>query len=93
MCNGRLYTGYTSNLKRRFREHQRGGVASTRHRRPLDLIHAEAYLLKSDAERRERYLKTTEGKKLLRRQLRDVLAASAMAPTGSPRHATGRRVE
>lgn len=69
--------GCTSNLKRRVDEHQRGGVASTRHRRPVDLIHAEAYVLKSDAERRERYLKSTEGKRMLQRQIEGNPAKSA----------------
>jgi hypothetical protein len=39
----------------------------------LGLIHAEAYALGTDARRRERFLKTTEGKRLLRQKLRDIL--------------------
>jgi len=58
---------------RRVGEHNDGKVKSTSKRRPLKLIHYEAYLLKSDAERRERFLKTTEGKRLLRQQIRDLL--------------------
>ncbi len=73
--NGQLYTGYTSDLTRRFAEHHGGRVASTRNRRPLQLIHYEAYLLESDARRRERFLKSTEGKRLLRKQIRDILEA------------------
>lgn len=42
-------------------------------RRSLGLIHAEAYALGTDARRRERFLKTTEGKRLLRQKLRDIL--------------------
>ena len=86
--NGQLYTGYTSDLKRRIREHQAGKVKSTSKRMPLELIHYEAYMLESDARRRERYLKTTEGKRLLKQQIRDVLEWD-----GSPRHTTGRPVE
>ena len=73
MSNGQLYTGYTGDLKLRMSEHDRGEVASTRNRRPLRLIHYEAYALKTDAMRRERFLKTTEGKRLLRMQIRDIL--------------------
>jgi putative endonuclease len=73
MVNGQLYTGYTADLKRRFREHQAGKVKATVCRRPLKLIHYEAYSLKTDAQRRERFLKTTEGKRLLRQQIRDLL--------------------
>ena len=71
--NGELYTGYTTELERRVREHKRGEVKSTRNRRPVKLIHYEAYALESDARRRERFLKTTEGKRLLRQQIRDML--------------------
>ena len=71
--NGMLYKGITSDLKRRIREHKSGKVKSTKFKRPLKLIYYESYLTKSDAERRERFLKTTEGKRLLRLQLRDVL--------------------
>ncbi len=66
-----LYTGYTGDLKRRIVEHQGGKVKSTKHYRPIKLIHYEAYSLESDARRREKYLKTTEGKRFLRQQIRD----------------------
>ena len=70
--NGDIYKGSTSDLRERLVYHQRGKVASTRNKQP-QLIHYEVYLLQSDAERRERFLKTTEGKRLLRQQIRDVL--------------------
>lgn len=71
--NGDLYKGVTDNIKRRISEHKIGKVSSTSNRRPLKLIHFECYLLKSDAMRREKFLKTTEGKRLLRQQIKDVL--------------------
>ncbi|MEF8847005.1 MAG: GIY-YIG nuclease family protein [Candidatus Paceibacterota bacterium] len=71
--NGNLYKVVTSNLKRRYKEHQQGKVTSTKDKRPLKLIHYEVYGLKSDAQRREKFLKTTRGIKLLKRQLRDIL--------------------
>ena len=52
--NRQLYTSLTDNLKRRYLEHKRGKVKSTKNRRPLKLIHYEAYLLKSDAIRKEK---------------------------------------
>ena len=70
---GRFYTGYTSDLKRRIAKHDDGKVVSTKYLRPAKLIHYEAYLLKSDALRREKFLKTTEGKRLLKQQIRDIL--------------------
>lgn len=58
-----LYTGSTSDLKRRFLEHQSGKVTSTKHRTPFKLICYEAYTDKLIAQRRERYLKSSDGKK------------------------------
>ena len=69
----KIYTGRTKDLQRRMAEHYVGKVASTKHRRPLELLGYEAYQLSSDAMRRERYLKTTEGKRLLRQQYRDII--------------------
>ena len=88
--NGTLYKGITLDLKRRIKEHHWGKVKSTKNRRPLKFIFYEAYLLKSDLERRERFLKTTEGRRLLRLQLRDILNKTK---EGSPSHSTGRPVE
>ena len=73
LANQQLYTGSTADLKRRTKEHENGQVESTCHKRPLKLIHYEAYKRKSDAQRREKFLKTTEGKKLLRQQIKDTL--------------------
>jgi len=73
MCNNQLYTGYTADLKERIKSHNAGKVKSTALRRPLKLIHYEAYTLESDARRRERFLKTSEGKNLLKKQIRDLL--------------------
>jgi len=37
--DNKFYTGFTNNLKRRFEEHQKGRVKSTKNRRPLKLIY------------------------------------------------------
>jgi putative endonuclease len=74
LTNGDIYKGSTANLKRRIYDHQNGKVESTKNYRPVKLIHYECYRLKSDAQRREKYLKTTEGKKFLKQQLKDLLA-------------------
>ena len=71
--NNRLYTGFTSDLKRRLAEHQTGKSEFTKTRLPVRLVHYEAYLEESDARRREKYLKTTQGKRFLRQQIRDFL--------------------
>jgi len=64
--DGKIYKGSTANLKRRLEEHNRGNVKSTKYYRPLKLIGYESYLMKSDAERREKFLKKTESRRLLR---------------------------
>jgi putative endonuclease len=38
-----FYIGKTADLKRRYSEHSRGQVESTKHRRPLKLLCYEAY--------------------------------------------------
>ena len=73
LSNKDIYKGSTGDLKRRMYEHEQGRVESTRNFRPFRLVGYEAYVLKSDAERREKFLKTTEGKRLLRQQIRDIL--------------------
>ena len=64
-----FYTGTTSDLKRRIKEHNAGKTFSTAPRRPFKLIYYEAYLLKEDAESREKYLKTSMGRRVIRKQL------------------------
>ena len=69
--DGQLYTGYTPDLKNRIKSHESGYVIATKHRRPLRLIHYEAFVLESDAKRRELYLKGGNGKKELEKILED----------------------
>ena len=71
--DGKLYAGYTENLKLRFEEHSKGQVASTKDRRPLELIYYEACLRKSDVMRREKYFKLYYGKLFLKNRLKSYL--------------------
>lgn len=66
-----LYFGYTSNLKTRVKEHNSGQNTSTRRYLPWKLIYYEASLLESDARRREKYLKTSIGRRMFKQRLRD----------------------
>ncbi|OGG19092.1 excinuclease ABC subunit C [Candidatus Gottesmanbacteria bacterium RIFCSPHIGHO2_02_FULL_39_14] len=66
----KFYTGITIDLKQRLKEHNSGENTSTSYRRPFKLIYYEAYLLKKDAEAREWYLKTSMGKRVMKKQLR-----------------------
>jgi len=68
---GRLYVGYTTDLKARFKKHNSGEVFSTKPYLPWKLIFYEAYVKSSDAKRREIYLKTAKGRTTLKTMLKD----------------------
>ncbi len=72
--DARRYTGSTSDLRRRMREHQEGRVSSTASRGPFVLMYYEACLAVEDTRRRERFLKTGKGKRYLRNRLAGYLA-------------------
>jgi len=67
-----IYTGHTDNLVKRFKEHNDGKVASTRKRKPLELLYYEACNLLPDAIKREKSLKTGFGRAYLKRRLSDI---------------------
>lgn len=71
LSDQRFYTGYTNNLLKRFGEHNKGLVCSTKHRKPLKLIYYEACLNEKDAKQRERYLKGGRGKLFLKQRLKN----------------------
>ena len=65
----KLYIGSTSNLSRRFQEHNEGKVKSTSYRCPLELIYYEAYKEEEIARRREKILKIGKAHMELKRRL------------------------
>ncbi|MDO8492341.1 MAG: GIY-YIG nuclease family protein [bacterium] len=71
----KLYVGCTCNLASRLKRHNNGFVNATKHRKPLTLIHSEAFQNKAGAFNRERFLKSLWGarekKKILRKFLMD----------------------
>ena len=67
--DGDNYIGYTNNLKKRLEEHCQGKSFATRHRRPFKLIYYEACLDEEDAKQREKYFKTTNGRRFLAKRL------------------------
>ena len=72
----KLYIGLTTNLKQRLTDHFHGKSFSTKSRRPFKLVYCEYFLSKHDAYRREKYLKTTVGKKMLKLLLKKSLSLS-----------------
>jgi len=69
--SGQTYIGYSTDLKNRLKKHNSKLVSSTKPYTPWELIFYEAYKNKSDAKRREQYLKTTKGRKALRLMLKE----------------------
>jgi len=69
----KFYVGYTNNLAKRFEQHTKGLVSSTKNRRPLILVYYEACINQQDATHREKYLKTYLGKVFIRNRLKSYL--------------------
>ena len=59
----KLYIGSANNLKQRLTDHFHGQSKATAPRRPFKLVFCEYFLSKKDILRREKYFKTTAGKK------------------------------
>jgi putative endonuclease len=68
-----IYIGYSTDLKRRFAEHNERKVKSTKSRVPFVLIYYEAYRSKKDATEREYFLKTHQQRDLLKERLKNSL--------------------
>ena len=71
--DNKFYTGYTKDLKLRFKLHMKRSVYSTKNRGPFKLIYYEACLNQQDATHREKYLKTYLGKMFLKNRLKSYL--------------------
>lgn len=71
--DSKFYTGYTSDLRKRFKEHNSGYNISTKNRGTFELIYYEACLNQIDAIAREKQLKTGKGKKYLKIRLKRFL--------------------
>jgi putative endonuclease len=66
-----LYIGFSENPLKRLEAHNSGKNPSTKYRTPLRIIYCEQYLFKMDALNREKYFKTSMGKKALKLMLRN----------------------
>jgi len=74
--DGKWYTGFTSDLRKRFYEHNIGESAATKHRGPFELIYYEAYKNRADARSREKQIKSGQGKAYLRQRIKRFLTLS-----------------
>lgn len=75
-ASGKWYTGYTSDLRKRFKEHNEGKSTYTKKRGPYELIYYEAYKNKDDARSRELQIKSGTGKAYLRKRINRFLSLS-----------------
>jgi putative endonuclease len=62
---GKLYTGSTQNLEARLKAHNDGLSPYTKGRGPWELMYSEEFPTKSEAMKREKFLKTRKGRDFL----------------------------
>ncbi|MFA5076261.1 MAG: GIY-YIG nuclease family protein [Patescibacteria group bacterium] len=71
--NKTWYTGFTTNLKQRIKQHLQKVSPFTAKKSGWKLIYAELYLNKNDALGREKFLKSGAGKRFIKKQLKNYL--------------------
>jgi putative endonuclease len=67
--DGKLYIGQTSDINKRFAEHNSGMCKSTKSRAPFELIYKEMYESRSEAMKREKELKSGKGREFIKKML------------------------
>jgi putative endonuclease len=79
---GYRYTGQTPDIERRLAEHNAHTTFSTKRGNNWRLVYSEEYSTRSEAMKRERYLKTGAGRDFLRTHM-GVESAAADSSSGS----------
>ncbi|MBI5531017.1 MAG: GIY-YIG nuclease family protein [Candidatus Doudnabacteria bacterium] len=70
--NNKRYVGSTSKSpEKRTSEHNNGINSFTRHNKPWNLIYQESFTTKSEALKRENFLKSGQGRKWLDENIRE----------------------
>jgi putative endonuclease len=64
----RYYVGITNNLSRRLTEHNNGKTRSTRYYLPWNLLFSESFETRTEARKREKYLKSGIGKEYIKKR-------------------------
>ena len=67
--NDRLYVGYTENIIERLNSHNSGKVRSTKAYKPYTLVYKEEYENKTEARKREIFLKSGKGRELVKAKI------------------------
>ena len=68
IANEWIYVGMTTDIDRRVRDHNSGYNRSTKSKAPFLILFIEEYSDSISAREREKYLKTTSGKRYIRKQ-------------------------
>lgn len=55
------YVGYSSDLKKRIKDHNKGLIQSTKNLRPVKLVYYSAFISREKAVQFEKYLKSSSG--------------------------------
>lgn len=85
MKDGKWYTGFTGDLRKRFKQHNEGKNFSTKNRGPFEVIYYESCIDELDARAREKFLKSGPGKKYLKNRIKRFLLLTGVGPsTGAP---------
>lgn len=71
--NKRYYTGFTSDLRKRFNQRNNNENTYTKGRGPFEFVYYEACKDQKDAAQREKYLKSGRGKRYLKERLKRFL--------------------
>ena len=69
LTNGKRYVGHTNNLERRIHEHKKGRSTYTSKYKINKLIYYEKHNSRSQAMKREKFLKSGNGRQWLKQQL------------------------
>ncbi len=69
LVNGRMYTGYTEDVEGRLDYHNSGKVRSTKAYKPYALVYTEEFADKTEARKREIFLKTGKGREYLKTKI------------------------
>jgi putative endonuclease len=65
----RNYVGFTRDTEKRLKEHNSGKTKSTRPYKPWRILFYERFSTKAEALRREKFLKTGQGRDYIKKQL------------------------
>ncbi|MDP6570546.1 MAG: GIY-YIG nuclease family protein [Candidatus Marinimicrobia bacterium] len=64
-----IYIGQSNNLNLRLKKHNSGRVKSTKPYSPWKLIYSESFHTRSEAMKREKELKSFQGRQFIRREI------------------------